>query len=75
MHIVTLKIVLLDRHLFSPVMQTLQSTLCALFIPSCCTPVRHAGIQKNYIVKVKLEFKFLGSDRLIALYFSNFLLT
>ncbi len=72
MNRVTLKFMLLDRHLFSPVMQ---STRCALFIPSCCTPVRHAEIQKKFNVKVKLEFRFLGSDRLIALHFSNFLLT
>ena len=32
------------------------------------------GFKKNDIVKVKLEFKFLGSNRMIiALHFSNFL--
>ncbi len=37
--------------------------------------MRHAGIKKSSVVRVKLEFKFLGSDRLmiIALRFSNFL--
>ena len=62
---------LLDLHLFSPVVDA-EHAVC--FVHTFTT-VRHAGIQKNSIVKVKLEFRFLGSDRLIALHFSNFLLT
>ncbi len=64
MNSVTLKCVLLVDSCFRQwLMQTLQSTVqhAALFTPACCTHVRHAGIQKNSIAKLILEFEVFGN--------------
>ncbi len=67
---------LLDRHLFQPVVDA-EHAVCFVhtFMLHTCEACWDSK-NPSHFVKVKLEFKFLGSARLmiIALHFSNFLL-